>query len=261
MGEENVRNVLFDIGNSSTSGLYKNSRGQLISFRVFEAKRLVSPLKKLRLDLGEDDCVAYISSVNSLKLEELKKALKPFKKSKIIVLKSTEMKKRTEELGFSVPNIEILGTDLLFDLLGSSPSSVIADYGTASKILLVDKTGVFLGGMIGPGLRVANTSLNLSTDLLKDYKVEVPPCYISYETKDAVNGSATYGEGMKLIEALKRFRHDFKDSKLQLIVTGGDGPLIAKALHKMYYHDFKEEPFLLFKGMAKGLKIYEEFFN
>ena len=89
-------------------------------------------------------------------------------------------------------------SDLLFDILGCEKDSLLVDYGTASKFLLIDSKLEYKGGIIGPGLKMMNASL-AGTDLLDNYEIEVPKNLINQDTKNAINASSTYLEAFKII--------------------------------------------------------------
>ena len=251
--------ILADIGNSSYRLLYF-LEGERKLLQAYDFESLKEIVKEMALDLAGKEGEVYVSSVNGFKKSALSSLLEKVG-YKTVFLAPTDLYPKAQIKGISIVNIDRLGSDLFFDLLAGGPSSLIADYGTASKILGLDKSGVFLGGMIGPGLRMANASLAKGTDLLGDYVPCVPPGYFSYETGDAINASATFGEAFKLIGVLKKAKEDLKDPSLKLILTGGDGDKVQQALLKLGYDEGSYDPLWLFRGMAYGLDMEDVFFK
>lgn len=256
-----MRNILVDIGNTSIGVYCLNNKGLPFTFKCFDSKDLDTCFKALFGDLGGEEGQIYISSVNSEKTKLVKNIVAYKDNLSLRILHNDDIASKVTELGYTIPNLHILGSDLLYDILGLAPSTLLADYGTASKILALDKDRVFLGGMIGPGLNIINRSLFKSTELLGDYVVEMPPDYLSYDTKDAINASTVFGEGMKLIEAYRKCKADLKDDNLRLVITGGDGKILARALKKLSFEDFILDEMVIYKGMAKALDLSDELFK
>jgi pantothenate kinase type III len=256
-----MKKILADIGNSSIGFLYFGQNGKRIAVKSFDYHLFLKQAKEILAAVGSEKTVVYVSSVNSKKAKSLVKIFSARPNIEVQILEPLKLKEKVRTLGYLIPNLAILGSDLLFDILSCPPSSLLADYGTASKILAVDRDKVFLGGMIGPGLNVLNKSLFNSTELLGDYVVEMPHGYLSYDTKEAINASTVYGEAMKLMGIYAKFKADLADPAFRFYLTGGDGEILAQALNNMNFADFVFDPLALFKGMAKALDIYEEFFQ
>ncbi len=103
---------------------------------------------------------------------------------------------------------------------------VVADFGTAVTIDCVDGRGVFLGGAILPGLRMGAEALARGTAALPKVAPVRPDWLFGKDTRQAIVGGLVYG----LRGALRQLTEDyatFLGRWPMLIVTGGDGPLIA----------------------------------
>ncbi|NBB74546.1 MAG: type III pantothenate kinase [Bacteroidetes bacterium] len=128
---------------------------------------------------------------------------------------------------------ESVGTDRLcaasaaFDRLGSA--CVIADFGTAITIDCVNGEGVFLGGVIMPGLRMSAGALAERTAQLPDVDVAVgePPEYVyGKTTEQAIFAGLVYGARGALRERVEAYATDLGAWPL-VILTGGDAKLVS----------------------------------
>ncbi|MDR2108041.1 MAG: type III pantothenate kinase [Coriobacteriales bacterium] len=71
---------------------------------------------------------------------------------------------------------------------------IVVDFGTATNIEVVDKSGDFIGGIIAPGLQTSAEALFSAAARLAEVAVEVPPTVVGGSTRSAVQSGLTYGE-------------------------------------------------------------------
>jgi len=133
--------------------------------------------------------------------------------------------------GYGVSNAyeqpEALGVDRWLALVAAyrlhpGPACII-DCGTAITIDLLDSDGHHLGGMISPGLTLMKEALASGTEQLplstKHFGIS-----LAKETRAAI-ASGTLAGAVGLIAYTHQHYPDF-----QLLLTGGDAPLIAEQL-------------------------------
>jgi len=243
--------LLVDIGNTSYHlGLYED---KIIKRYVCKFKSDLNLI--LQKSIFSNVSKVYVSSVNSKRFSIFEKEYKKLYKSEIILLTVDIYKEIVKDIGYKIPNIDILGPDLLFDVIGGEKASIIADYGTAFKLLYLDDKKEFKGGVIGPGLSLINRSLFDSTELLDNYKVITPSATFSLQTMDSINSNSTYGEAFKLIGYVNYINDNLKLNIDKYIITGGDGALIDKILkEKLNFNKFEIDDNLCFKGMLKVIE-------
>jgi type III pantothenate kinase len=82
---------------------------------------------------------------------------------------------------------------------------VVADFGTAVTIDMVDAQGVFQGGVIFPGFDLAAQSLKDGTANLPKVSVSRPSEPLGKNTQDAINCGLYYGAVGALQEIIQRF--------------------------------------------------------
>jgi len=249
VGKENVNYLLVDIGNTNLHFLYKRA-GKVPECFVVNNKESLDVLNRLLPDIK-----VYISSVNKNNLDRVISRLKSLGASDITLLNSLELEGRIAELGFKIENLNVLATDLLADIIGLDKSGLIANFGTATKFLFVDKNKVFRGGTLGLGLFQINKALGDSADLLEVFPLEVPDEFISFNTKNAINIDTIYGSANKLIALYNLIKEKYDEPNLKLTVTGGDAKYIKQAFDKLGFKDYTLDEYHSFKGMIKALNL------
>jgi type III pantothenate kinase len=104
---------------------------------------------------------------------------------------------------------------------------VVADFGSAVTIDLVDEQGVFMGGVIAPGFGIAAKSLADNTAQLPMVEVKTPTDPIGANTNDAIN-AGLYFSAVGLLRAVIEKYAEQIGKWPQTIVTGADAAIIKK---------------------------------
>lgn len=104
---------------------------------------------------------------------------------------------------------------------------VVADLGTAVTIDLVDKHGVFQGGVILPGFEICLQGLYEGTALLPKVEMARPTEPWGRNTADAIRCGLYYGVIGAIEEVVRRYAERL-GSWPQVIMTGSGGELIYK---------------------------------
>ncbi len=103
----------------------------------------------------------------------------------------------------------------------------VATFGTAVTIDCVNDEGVFLGGAILPGLQMAARALEEHTALLPLVNLTPPETPWGRDTDEAISAGVIFGAVGALREMVERYATALGRWP-ELIVTGGDGLLIAQ---------------------------------
>lgn len=112
--------------------------------------------------------------------------------------------------------------------------AVIVAAGTAITVDLVDQDGSFLGGTIAPGLGTMAKSLHTETAKLPLIPLplpELPSCQVGCSTGEAITVGVTWTAIAGTASIVRRYqlRHGAGD----IVVTGGDGRLMAEGLAEL----------------------------
>ena len=139
-----------------------------------------------------------------------------------------------------VDNPSEIGNDLIAVLVGVkdkySYPCLIADLGTASKILLIDKNGAFTTCTIMPGLSISAATLTNKTALLPEVSFVEPKTILAKNTIDAINAGVVYGHADMIDGLIRRFEKEI-GYKCKHILTGGGSMFIKNVLEEEYVYD------------------------
>ena len=149
-----------------------------------------------------------------------------------------------------------LGADMAAVAVGAKEHytlpAVVIDLGTATKVLAVDKSGAFIGGIIAPGIKISAEALAAKTAALPLISVtsEPIPHVIGKNTIDCMRSGLLYGNAFMIDGMIERFESEIGE-KCTVIATGGFSSVI-KPLCK---YDFILDDSLILKGL---LAIYKK---
>jgi len=104
---------------------------------------------------------------------------------------------------------------------------VVADFGTATTIDCVNRQGIFLGGVIMPGMKLSAMSLHEHTFALPEVEIQVPEENYGTNTVSAIQNGIYYGALGALRELVERYATQLGYWP-QVVVTGGFSKMIAE---------------------------------
>ena len=144
-------------------------------------------------------------------------------------------------IGIHCDNPASVGADLICacvaaHYLHGSPS-LISDMGTATKMMVVDKSGAFIGVSIMPGVMMGLLGLSSGTAQLPQVSLDAPSRVIGKNTADCMKSGAIYGNAAMLDGMIDRFNEEYGEP-LPVIATGGYSHAIIKhCKHKIELDD------------------------
>jgi type III pantothenate kinase len=130
---------------------------------------------------------------------------------------------------------------------------VVADFGTAVTIDLVDSSGIFQGGVICPGFEISAKALKENTAQLPNVKVTKPTEPYGKTTEQAINCGLYYSAIATLQEIIRRYAEKIGKWP-QTIITGSAAELIKDDC------EFIDScvPNLVVKGIVLAYQKYTE---
>ncbi|MDE7193093.1 MAG: type III pantothenate kinase, partial [Oscillospiraceae bacterium] len=149
-----------------------------------------------------------------------------------------------------------LGADLAAVAVGAKEHyplpAIVIDMGTATKILAVDKTGAFIGGIIAPGVKISNEALAAQTASLPLISISTAPIktVIGTNTVDCMRSGLLYGAAFMVDGMIEHFEREIGE-KCTVIATGGFSSIIKPLCKKEFILDTS----LIMKGL---LEIYKK---
>ncbi|MCF7958715.1 MAG: type III pantothenate kinase [Phycisphaerae bacterium] len=111
-----------------------------------------------------------------------------------------------------------------YEVIGSA--LVVADFGTATTIDCVNEHGIFLGGVIMPGLSLAAKSLYEHTAALPLVTPATPVGNCGISTETAINNGIMFQALGALQDVVERYANEIGQWP-QVVATGGHSKLIA----------------------------------
>ena len=143
-------------------------------------------------------------------------------------------------LAIKVDNPLEIGNDLIADLVGAKEKygypCLIADLGTASKILLLDKSGTFVSCLIMPGLTLSAQSLSNKAALLPEVSLIAPKSILAKNTLGAMNAGIVYGHADMILGLINRYEREIGYPCMH-ILTGGGAVYVKDILGDAFTYD------------------------
>ncbi|MDR2360929.1 MAG: type III pantothenate kinase [Oscillospiraceae bacterium] len=97
---------------------------------------------------------------------------------------------------------------------------VIVDMGTATKILVLDEAGTYIGGAIAPGVAISADALTAKASLLPSVSLDAPRKAINGVTIDAIKSGIVFGAAAMVDGMLRRFAKEL-GYRPKAVATGG----------------------------------------
>ncbi len=253
--------VAIDIGNTNIAiGLFLDGKDESIQSITGEAveqlrHHLVQAWSKIPIlessSEGKRDGVIVVSSVKPAWTEVIRRVAEE------------DLKENIRIIGDDIPlpistwmdEPEKVGTDRIvaaaaaFDVV--EDAVVVASFGTAVTIDLVDDHGVFQGGVICPGFEMSAKALNDETALLPKIKVHRPDTPYGKNTADAINCGLYYSIIGAMEEIVRRYAEQIGRWP-QTIITGGAAAMLKEDLPFVDNH----VPNLVVKGIVLAYVKY-----
>jgi len=230
--------IAIDIGNTTiTVGLFVKDQEKFIESLPGDAEDIECKLTRLLTEAWEQ-----IPSAESAKVDKrdgviVVSSVKPAWTDMVAGICRDKLHEKLKIIGKDIPlPIETavddsmdVGTDRLVAAAAAfavvEDAVVVADFGTALTIDLVDENGVFMGGIIYPGFDITAQALHEGTAKLPKVKVEKPKDSYGANTREAIN-CGLYFAVIGLLETVTRRYAEELGKWPQTILTGGAASVI-----------------------------------
>ncbi len=227
--------IAVDIGNTNIAiGLFLDDKEQFIkSIPGGSQTKLTSCLKsawsKIPIAEGSKEKkhngVIVISSVKPAWTELIRQLVKDELSEKVYVIG----KDIPLPISMWVDEPDKVGTDRVISAAAAydvvEDAVVVADFGTAVTIDLVDEKGIFLGGVISPGFEISAKALKENTAQLPKTKITKPKTPFGKNTAEAINCGLYYSAVGMLEEVIRRYAEQIGKWP-QTIITGSGAKTI-----------------------------------
>jgi len=246
--------LIVDAGNTNVSvAIYKN---ELIIFSD-RCDTIRENLDQYYIDFFDkiydrypeiDDYV--ISSVVPMITDHLIDVLRRLYKKEGMIVNSTLV----SDLKIDLHDRNELGADLIATTYGAlnkyQTPIIVADLGTATKISVIDAELSFKGGLIIPGVSIAQKATEIMIPHLPQIKMELPEKLINYDTITSMQAGLLYGT-IYQVKGLVLAVESELGMKATKVLTGGYSRFIASEMNEFIYDEH-----LLMDGL---LTIYHKY--
>ena len=243
--------LIGDIGNTSTKICVLNNDLKILRSYNFETIKmlkgnLLKTVIRKRINKGLNPIFLFSSVVPKVFLN-IKKSLK-FSKYKVLEIKSLNLNK---VIKINVKNKTQLGSDRIANAIGAKKlkNCLVLDFGTATTFDII-KNGVYVGGVIAPGVKLSMMNLNSSTALLPMFNLKNTQKTYGKDTKEALNAGFIWGYEGLINNIINKITTKWK-IKYNIILTGGYANFFKKNIKKKTIIDQD----ITIKGISK---VYRE---
>jgi type III pantothenate kinase len=255
--------IAIDIGNTNIGiGLFLKGEEQFVKTLSGEATEELTDFLKSTWEMipvaksskeGKRDGVVVASSVKPAWTQLVRDIVKQTIDENILLVG----KDIPFPIELSINEPQTIGTDRILAASAAyavvEHAVVVADFGTAVTIDLVDDRGVFCGGVILPGFEMSANALHNDTAQLPKVTVTKPQWPFGKTTVEAINAGLYYSAISSLQEIVRRYAETL-GAWPQTVITGSGAKLIKDDC------DFVDNyvPNLVIKGIALAYQKYIE---
>ena len=255
--------IAVDIGNTNiTIGLFLKGKDEFIKSVPGKSQEKLADLLKSawgKIPIAKSskekkrDGVIVVSSVKADWTELVRQIVEETLGEKIYIIG----KDIPLPMDLAVDEPDKIGTDRVVAAAAAyavvEDAVVVADFGTAVTIDLVDEKGIFLGGVICPGFEISAEALKQNTVQLPMVKVTRPKTPYGKTTNQAINCGLYYSAVATLQEVIRRYAEKIGRWP-HTVLTGSDAKIIKDDC------EFIESyvPNLVVKGIALTYRKYIE---
>jgi len=236
--------LAIDIGNTSISyGVFRNGKFLRHGFVLKHKYPQIDQIIRI-YGRRESRLKVIISSVNPKSLKNVNLLIKCKLGTQNILIVGRHVKPK---INHKYKQINKLGTDRLVNIYGAirwyRMPLIFINFGTAMTCDVISKHGVYLGGLIIPGMGVAKKALEESAALLPTLSGMKPfKAVLGTNTESCMRAGLLQGFGAMADGLIDRLRKK-TGGKARVVVSGGDFKLIAPYIRSRVivdpYHTLK----------------------
>jgi type III pantothenate kinase len=132
--------------------------------------------------------------------------------------------------------------------------TIAVDFGTATTYDCITADGVFVGGIIAPGLQTGAETLVRRTAALPSVDLTPPDNVIGRRTDTAMRSGIFFGAVESIDGVVRRIKREWNRENVIVVATGGLAPLIAPHCTTID----RVEPYMTLYGLDFALQWVEE---
>ena len=145
---------------------------------------------------------------------------------------------------------QTVGADRIVNTLAASKlfgkDAIVVDLGTATTFDCITADGVFLGGVIAPGVLVMLETLVRRTSKLPATELVLPKQVIGRRTEECIRAGVMYGAAESIDGLVRRIKAEWPRNATPLVIgTGG----LSETFHPLCKELNQVDPFLTLRGL------------
>jgi type III pantothenate kinase len=149
-----------------------------------------------------------------------------------------------------------VGADRIVNTLAASRlfkrDAIVVDLGTATTFDCITADGVFLGGVIAPGVLVMLETLVRRTAKLPATELVLPKHVIGRRTEECIRAGVMYGAADSIDGLVRRIKAEWPKSAIPLVIgTGG----LSETFHPLCRELDQVDPYLTLRGLQLAYEI------
>jgi len=151
-------------------------------------------------------------------------------------------------LNLIVDNPVTVGADLICACVGAKEKypvpAVVIDMGTATKLMILDENGAFIGVTIAPGVEIALKALSGGTAQLPQIDLDAPAVLMGKNTIECMRSGVIFGNASMIDGMIDRFEAEL-GTKLTRVATGG----LSKVIIPHCNHEITMDENIVLEGL------------
>lgn len=235
-------NLVIDLGNTNIVFAFYQEKELKHIFRLLTDKN--KSLDEYIVIIEKMDKASCFNNVNNVLLSSvvpsltmvIKEAMEKIFNAPLLLLQAGVK----TGLKINIDNPNELGGDLIAGAIGAKNKYgypiIIVDFGTATKISVVDNVGAYCGCQIIPGLKLSSEALRAKASQLPEISYQAPKKVIGKNTPDSMNSGIIYGTAA-MIDGLVNIIEKELGYPCKLIATGGLANYVIPSCNKPFTID------------------------
>lgn len=221
--------LTIDIGNTNiTLGAYRDEKILFVS-RMFTARNKTSDEFAAELlnifKLYEVGATEFSKVVMSCVVPEIEDSV--IRAVKMITGKKPAIVGAENHGSFKIDILPVsaVGADLICAAVAAKAKyplpCLVADLGTATKIIVVDRDGRFVGCTISPGVKISMDALAAKASLLPSVSFKAPKKAVGANTAECIQSGVVFGTAAMLDGLIRRISNELSLKNATVVATGG----------------------------------------
>ena len=221
--------LTIDIGNTNiTLGAYRDEKLLFVS-RMFTARNKTSDEFAAELlnifKLYEVGATEFSKVVMSCVVPEIEDSV--IRAVKMITGKKPAIVGAENHGSFKIDILPVsaVGADLICAAVAAKAKyplpCLVADLGTATKIIVVDRDGRFVGCTISPGVKISMDALAAKASLVPSVSFKAPEKAVGANTAECIQSGVVFGTAAMLDGLIRRISNELSLENATVVATGG----------------------------------------